>query len=285
MLKARLVTGPLLIALLLAVVWLDAWLPSDLLGSEVRLPAGLGLLALCLIATAAAGRELCAIASAAGRDSSPLLVVGGSWALLISTWGVAGGITAPAWPLLVLVATWFAAVCDGVRGQLITNVPANASATVTMTLYLGGLLGFYLFLRQDVSAWWIAAVVLITKSCDIGAYFTGMSVGRRKLIPWLSPGKTIEGFIGGIVMAMAVAVLLSWWLAAEGFREIELGRALILGAALAVFGQAGDLCMSLIKRDAGVKDSAASLPGMGGVMDVLDSPLLAAPVAWLVLTV
>jgi len=110
-----------------------------------------------------------------------------------------------------------------------------------------------------------------------------MSIGRHKLIPWLSPGKTVEGFVGGIVLAMIVAVIANWLLASEGYTALPVGMALLLGLLLAVFGQAGDLCMSLLKRDAGIKDSSAILPGMGGVMDVLDSLLLAAPIAWLML--
>ncbi|MDP7069918.1 MAG: phosphatidate cytidylyltransferase [Phycisphaerales bacterium] len=277
MLKARLVTGPLLIAALVAVVWLDQLLDPTSMDADAW-PRGVGLLALCLFVVGFAGAELAAIARHAGRRTSPVLVILGAQATLLATW--LGG---PAWTLVALAATWFASICTSARGRQTEGVPAEAAATTTMVLYLGGLLSFYLLLRQDVSAWWIAAVVLITKSCDIGAYFTGSLIGRHKLIPWLSPGKTVEGLAGGIVTAILVSMLASWALRETGHLVVSMPWAVLLGGSLAVAGQAGDLCMSLVKRDAGVKDSAAILPGMGGIMDVLDSPLLAAPVAWVIL--
>ena len=128
----------------------------------------------------------------------------------------------------------------------------------------------------------LAAVILVTKSCDIGAYFTGMSIGRHKLIAWLSPGKTWEGLVGGMVVAaLAGAFLLRPLLSIE----ISLPYALLTGALLGLAGQAGDLIASMLKRDAQVKDSGSALPGFGGVIDVIDSPLLAGPVAYWLLAI
>ena len=278
MLKARLITGPCLIAALALVLWIDQSLEP---GTDTTnpWPPGIGLLALCMFIVGFAGAELAVIARTAGRQTNPVLVILGSQALLLATW--LGGTT---WTLFALAATWFVALCVHTRGNKTSGVPAEAAATVTMTLYLGGLLSFYLLLRQDVSAWWIVAIVLITKSCDIGAYFTGSLIGRHKLIPWLSPAKTVEGLIGGVVLAIGVAVIAAWLLAESGYFALSMPWAVVLGIVLALGGQAGDLCMSLVKRDACVKDSAATLPGMGGIMDVLDSPLLAAPLAWLIFT-
>jgi phosphatidate cytidylyltransferase len=150
-------------------------------------------------------------------------------------------------------------------------------------VYGGVLLGFWMLLRLEHSAWVLVGGVLTTKSCDIGAYFTGMSIGRHKMIPWLSPKKSWEGLAGGIVTATAVGALLAhygstqlaseadhipWWVGAVG------------GALVAVIGQAGDLAESAFKRDAGLKDSGRILPGMGGVLDVLDSPLFTGPVVY-----
>ncbi|MHC4589988.1 MAG: phosphatidate cytidylyltransferase, partial [Planctomycetota bacterium] len=117
-----------------------------------------------------------------------------------------------------------------------------------------------LALRRSHSAWIVVGVVVATKACDTGAYFTGRAVGRHKLIPWLSPGKTWEGLIGGVALATAV------------------------GLALAAASRLGDLAVSLFKRGAGMKDSSTMLPGLGGVLDVLDSPLMVAPVAYWILT-
>jgi len=145
-------------------------------------------------------------------------------------------------------------------------------------------------------------VVLVTKSCDIGAYSTGKTLGRHKLISWLSPGKTWEGLIGGMVTAglvtgaiVAVTRVLTSPETVVGAGErsfmhlaaaLSLSMAVVAGALLGGVGQVGDLLMSLFKRDAQVKDAGSILPGFGGVLDVLDSPLLAAPLAyWMLLAV
>jgi phosphatidate cytidylyltransferase len=146
--------------------------------------------------------------------------------------------------------------------------------------------GFLLALRREHSAWVVAGIVLVTKSCDTGAYFTGRAIGRHKMIPWLSPGKTWEGLAGGMITAALVAIggvaLYRHFAGESGVGAIPFWNAAIIGALFAVSGQAGDLLESVFKRDAGVKDSGRTIPGMGGVLDVLDSILLTAPVAfWL----
>ncbi len=171
-----------------------------------------------------------------------------------------------------------------------------ASAAVLMTMiYLGVLPGFYLAARRFHSSWVVLCVILVTKSCDIGAYFTGRAIGRHKLIPWLSPGKTWEGLFGGLAFSAGLSVLLvalanrsNVWhdnLSMPG-GHIELGytiplwAAALSGVALGAMGQLGDLTASLFKRDAGIKDSGSSVPGFGGVLDVLDSPVVIAPLAY-----
>ena len=119
-------------------------------------------------------------------------------------------------------------------------------------------------------------VLLCVKFTDIGAFFTGKSIGRHKLIGWLSPGKTWEGLAGGLVVAAAVGAICAPWLP-----ELDWIKGALFGAILGLVGQGGDLLESLMKRDADVKDSGGSIPGFGGVLDVIDSPLMAAPVAYL----
>ena len=162
-----------------------------------------------------------------------------------------------------------------------------AGAALLAGAYGGVLPGFWMLIRLEHSPWLLVGALLTTKSCDIGAYFTGRAIGRHKMIPWLSPKKTWEGLAGGVVTAAAVGAALAhlslnlpsesdhlpWWIGAVG------------GALVAVVGQAGDLAESAFKRDAGVKDSGSILPGMGGVLDVLDSPLLAGPVVYWLLRV
>jgi phosphatidate cytidylyltransferase len=133
-----------------------------------------------------------------------------------------------------------------------------------------------LLIRVEFGTWVLLGVIGVIKACDIGAYFTGRAIGERKLIPWLSPGKTWEGLVGGLVWAAAVAGVLSIWVPWVGW-----GAAALLGAALGLAGQAGDLLESALKRTAEVKDSG-KVPGFGGVLDLLDSPLVGAPAAlWL----
>ena len=117
------------------------------------------------------------------------------------------------------------------------------------------------------------AMVMLT---DTGAYYTGRTIGRHKLAPRISPGKTIEGAIGGFVMA-AVAGYLSKLIF---FPEIPTAHCLILGAVIGVVGQIGDLSESLLKRGSNVKDSGNLLPGHGGMLDRIDSILFSAPVLY-----
>lgn len=169
----------------------------------------------------------------------------------------------------------------------------NLSATLFIILYAGGLAGYMTKLRMEVGGHEGAFVLLfamfIVKITDVGAFFTGSLIGRTKLIPWLSPRKTWEGLMGGVATAIACAILVGRQLDAAGLIELKGPYATVwglaaFGAILAVFSVAGDLCASLLKRDAAVKDSSNVIPGMGGVLDVLDSPLLAAPAAWFLLT-
>jgi len=282
-LSKRLITGPILILVLLVLVALDEQLIAPSGDDAAAIPRGGVLLVLCMLVSIPACLELAAVARGTGRRSAPLLLIVAVWSLLLTMWSQSTSGTLPGVTMLVVAATWWAALVVHARGQRTSGVLAAASVTTATVVYLG-MLGFYLLLRQDVSAWWIAAVVLITKSCDIGAYFTGMTIGKHRLIPWLSPGKTVEGLAGGVLCAVLVSIAATSWLGAEGFREVSTGTAMLLGVLLALGGQAGDLTMSLMKRDATQKDSGSVLPGMGGVMDVLDSPLLAAPIAWLVLS-
>jgi len=139
---------------------------------------------------------------------------------------------------------------------------------------------------------------LVIKACDIGAYFTGKAMGRHKMIPWLSPGKTWEGLLGGVLLsglvASGIAALFNHL--QDRFEDLHLAGAWcghdfvpasfsLVGAAAAgvligLVGQLGDLTASVFKRDADIKDSGSSIPGFGGILDVTDSPLIAAPLAY-----
>ena len=164
----------------------------------------------------------------------------------------------------------------------------NMAGTVLATLYLGGLMWFIEALRvKNLShvgddlifrgeTMVIVTILLTVKATDIGAFFGGKSIGRHKLIPWLSPGKTWEGLVCGVITAGLVGMACS-----RALQYFTWPKGLVFGMIIGAIGQAGDLLESMMKRDAAVKDSGSSLPGFGGVLDVIDSPLLAAPFAYL----
>jgi phosphatidate cytidylyltransferase len=120
---------------------------------------------------------------------------------------------------------------------------------------------------------------MMTKLGDIGAYLVGSRFGKTPLLPRISPKKSIEGSVGGVLFSVAGA------LASRPFLNLETGRLIFMGIVLGVLGQLGDLSESLIKRDCQVKDSGVILPGMGGVLDVMDSLLFTAPVFYFYLSI
>ncbi len=174
----------------------------------------------------------------------------------------------------ILALSLVAAFVMHSRNRRVEGAMANAGGTLLAIVYLGVLPGFFLPICMSHSAWMVLAIVGIVKAADIGAYTTGRLIGRRKLIPWLSPGKTLEGFVGGLAFSGAVGAGV-----AALFVSFSWPQGLIAGVLLGAVGQVGDLFESLLKRDAGVKDSGR-VPGFGGMLDILDSPLLAAPVAY-----
>ncbi len=117
---------------------------------------------------------------------------------------------------------------------------------------------------------------LVTMGSDVGAYFTGKNLGKHKMAPGISPGKTWEGFAGGVVLAAGFAALSTLLF----FRELPYYASVPLGVAMALLGVAGDLAESAMKRGAKTKDAASILPGHGGFLDRLDSLLLNAPLVY-----
>jgi phosphatidate cytidylyltransferase len=129
-------------------------------------------------------------------------------------------------------------------------------------------------------------LVVVVKASDIGAYFVGSHLGRHKLFPRISPGKTWEGLAGGFLAGIIASLVVYWlWRSPQpglptanfGCLSLSWGHAWILAALLSAIGVIGDLVESLLKRSAGMKDSGHLFPGMGGILDVLDSLLFAAP--------
>jgi phosphatidate cytidylyltransferase len=124
--------------------------------------------------------------------------------------------------------------------------------------------------------------ILVTKFSDVGAYVTGSLCGRHKMIPRISPGKTWEGFAGAVVVSTGLSVLFAH-LAGARLYGMTVRHALILGALLSLAAVIGDLIESIFKREAGVKDSGQWFPGIGGILDLMDSLLFNAPLMYLYL--
>jgi phosphatidate cytidylyltransferase len=187
------------------------------------------------------------------------------------------------WPLIALAAGLILAfVAEMVRYERPGRTIENLAFSVLAHVYVGVLLSFLVQLRLLNQGWAgllpLASLVAVVKAGDIGAYTVGRLFGRTKLAPVLSPGKTIEGLLGGLAFACAASYAVFWAMGPPlptGWGWLAYG--LVVGIA----GVLGDLAESLLKRDAGRKDSSTWMPGFGGVLDVIDSILLAAPVAYL----
>jgi phosphatidate cytidylyltransferase len=161
----------------------------------------------------------------------------------------------------------------------ISNVISNCGASYFSIIYLGLLSAFVLGIRIDFGLWPILMVVFVVKSADIGAYAIGTMFGRHKFSSRISPAKTWEGMAGAVTTAVIVAILF-----AAAFDIMNWLWAVIFGFCFAFIGQLGDLAESMMKRDAEQKDSSNNLPGFGGILDVVDSVLFAAPFAYLFYT-
>ncbi len=130
----------------------------------------------------------------------------------------------------------------------------------------------------------VAMPIILTWATDTGAYFVGKTIGRHKLIPSVSPGKSVEGAVGGLVLTLVVSVLYAMFiLRPYADLHMTLAGALLFGLVVSLTAQIGDLVASLMKRDAGVKDSSKILPGHGGIVDRFDSLFFVMPVAYLLL--
>ena len=151
----------------------------------------------------------------------------------------------------------------------------NVSGSFFSIIYLGFLCSFILGIRIGWGPWVLLMFIFTVKGSDIGAYTLGRLFGKHKMCPKISPGKTWEGLAGAMLFGTLVSLGFSH------FCDImPILWAVCFGAVFGVLGQMGDLVESMIKRDAASKDSSSSIPGFGGILDVIDSPLATAPAAF-----
>ena len=253
---SRIVISLILLPLILGIVWLGSWwlFAAALAG---------GLIAL---------HELYAM----GRGLRPL-VLGGYVGLILTLLGAEVG------EISWMVGGIFATVVIAFVVFGFSDARPSATAAISLTLlgvvWVGGGLASFMLLREipENGRLVVFTVLIAVFADDTAAYFVGRTIGRHKMAPTISPGKSWEGFIGGTVAAMAVAFFAMY---DQGFlTDLE---AVALGAAIAVSSTLGDLFESAIKRDLGVKDSGRLLAGHGGVLDRIDSILWAGPAAFYV---
>ena len=325
MLRTRIILGTLMIAALLALVGLDVWVSSSTCNPSTthgghrcccgvaacedgpRCPFkqwGLPTVAVLGFLVVLATVEMGGILQSAGYE--PVT----AWAVVVNV-----GLIAIPWlarlklpsgetllsekadmsaPLMWLTGG-FLVTCLLVLARKRTAGAIKAiGSTCVMMLYLGLLGSFLVRIRcldpGPAGALLVLYTILAIKACDIGAYLMGRKLGKTPLAAWLSPGKTIEGFVGGLVLSATVAgvgVLLWTQYGSQqlGPHPLTLSQAVVFGAFMAIVGHLGDLIESVYKRDIGVKDSGTAVPAFGGLLDILDSPVFAAPAAWGLLTI
>lgn len=296
-LKNRLTFGPLMLLGLFLLLWLDyaiqKWTLDRIVvaGHPIGI-AGVGLLVLLLLILPIATVELAALFAA--EKVKPYRVVSGFGiaALVVHAFCMQFEQFRPYAPsvlaYIVVTVMLLAALLRALDKQTQEAIH-HMAGTVLAVLYLGGLAWFLMSIRVKVAVGHhggikfqgttlkILLMLLVVKSTDIGAFFGGRALGKHKLIPWLSPGKTWEGLICGLITAGIVGACF-----APAIPQMNALQAALFGVLIGGIGQAGDLLESMMKRDAEVKDSGSLVPGFGGILDIIDSPLLAAPFAYLV---
>ncbi len=275
-LTARVVFAVVAIPVVIAIIW----------------AGGFVLAALLAVAGALATAEYFRLARAASYEPLEVAGVALAFILPICVFGYHVGEFAP--PVLTLgfgVVLVLFALTIFVRGP--GGHPMGAAAvTVFGVLYGAGMLCFAYGLRyhnyavgRNAGVALLLYPLLLTWISDTGAFVVGRSVGRHKLMPSVSPGKTVEGAVGALVVcAVASWCYAHWVLPRFAFLAMRPLIALLLGVGLSVAVQLGDLAESLIKREAGLKDSSNLIPGHGGVLDRIDGLLFALPAAYLAFT-
>jgi phosphatidate cytidylyltransferase len=160
----------------------------------------------------------------------------------------------------------------------------TAALTVLGLLYVAFLFNFVALLAftpgdMHQNRFLLIYLLAVTKFSDVGAYVVGSLIGRHKMIPRISPGKTWEGFAGAILTSLVISVVLIEILG-KRLEAISFADSIILGLLLPLISVVGDLAESVVKRDASIKDSGHSIPGIGGALDLIDSILFTAPVLY-----
>ena len=177
-------------------------------------------------------------------------------------------------PFFIVIACLFTFVLQFIRKERATDHLASIAVTLFALFYISWFFSFFIKIKYlPEGARLVSFLVIVTKMGDVGAFFVGRKFGKSPLIERISPRKTKEGAIGGLIFSIVFALLCKYFLIDLPYHHIFL-----LGFLLGVLGQVGDLAESLFKRDFDVKDASKRLPGLGGVLDVIDSLLFTTPI-------
>jgi phosphatidate cytidylyltransferase len=287
MLRTRLWMGAMLVALSVGVLALDRY----------AAPYYPFLFVLASVLSLVAAYEFLCLLDDERRPPT-WLALGGVLVLLFANWlphlpGAPAGLADP-WQLIG--GTFAAIVLSAfIREMAVFREPGQATTRIAMTVciaaYLGLLPSFFVQLRWleygpdqagDVprGTLALALAIFVPKFCDVGAYFTGRFLGRHKATPVLSPKKTWEGFAGGLATSVVTALVIHGLGPVFPGGDLAWLSAVAFGLVVGLVGIFGDLAESLIKRDCQKKDASQVMPGFGGVLDVVDSIVFAAPVVY-----
>ncbi len=301
-LRNRLTFGPIMLIVLFGVLWFDhaaqettrewGWNHARTADGPPIGIGGIGLVLLLLAALPFATVELATLFAAEKVKPYRLIAAIGSGSLVLHAFCTQFRkfqVYSTSALAFIIVSVMLIAALRRAWMQKTQEAITHMAGTVLATLYLGGLAWFLVALRVKHSGrpdrfagstMILLMILLVVKATDIGAYFGGRKFGRTKLIPWLSPGKTWEGLAFGLLTSGIVGAVCAQWIHLPQY-QMQWWKGAIFGVVIGGIGQLGDLLESLMKRDAEVKDSGQLVPGFGGVLDIIDSPLLAAPFAYL----
>ena len=283
----RLVFGAVLSVVLVGILVGEGWLSVGGYLSDAG-AAGCGFAVIAALLSAVACIELWRLVLP-GRLSILSLMTTGAVMLIVTQpcWSgyVAGDTNAELMAGLLIGLFLLICLAQGIVGG-VRGVISNLGLSCLSMLYLGLGMWFVVMIRklggQAPTLWGqiglVTMFIVCVKSCDIGAYFIGKTFGRHPWVPAISPKKTWEGFFGGMLVGTVVASLFSLF---SGI--ITIGVSVVFGVVVSLSGQLGDLLESMLKRDAGSKDSAKMIPEFGGMLDLIDSVIVASPFGYLVL--
>ncbi len=298
MLRDRLLSASILIGVVVGLLWLDHQYPA---GGVV----GIWLLPLLMFFAMGTAVDVIGLIARSGRriDRRAALIataiiplaayVPSLWPLLGHEYPPDCPLGRTGWIVAAAVAAVFIVLIPEMlrydslhRGEAMERTFSGAFVSCYVGIPLAVLVAI---LNLGQGPWGLAALIsmiAVTKSADSGAYFAGKLLGRHKLIPHLSPGKTWEGAAGGVAAAIIVSFgcffgLIPWL--ADVRQPPPLWGPIVFGTVCSLAGMIGDLAESLVKRETGAKDSGTTLPGLGGVWDVSDSLIAAVVPAWIAL--